>query len=95
MELFEQQQNSLFKPLADQLRPQTLEDFVGQKHILGDGKMLLQLIESENIPSMIFWGPPGSGKTTLAKIIANRTKHKFITLSAVTSGIKEVKAKQK
>jgi len=59
MELFEQQQSSLFKPLADQLRPQTLEDFVGQRHILGKGKMLLQLIETENIPSMIFWGATG------------------------------------
>lgn len=90
MDLFEQN-TAKFKPLADQLRPQTLDDFVGQKHILGKGKMLLQLIEQENIPSMIFWGPPGSGKTTLAKIIAHRTKHHFITLSAVSSGIKEVK----
>jgi len=90
MELF-QQNTSHLKPLADQLRPQSLEEFVGQKHLLGDGKMLVELIKNGNIPSMIFWGPPGSGKTTLARIIANRTKHNFITLSAVSSGIKEVK----
>ena len=90
MDLFKQN-TSLLSPLADQLRPQCLEDFVGQKHILGPGKMLTQFIEAGNIPSMIFWGPPGVGKTTLAKIIANKTKNHFITLSAVTSGIKEVK----
>ncbi len=90
MSLFEQNISHL-RPLADQLRPQTLDEFVGQKHILGPGKLLTRLIESENIPSMVFWGPPGVGKTTLAKIIANRTKHHFITLSAVASGIKEVK----
>lgn len=78
-------------PLADKLRPNALEDFVGQEHLLGQGKMLRQLIERDQISSMIFWGPPGVGKTTLASIIANRTKANFINFSAVTSGIKEIK----
>lgn len=78
-------------PLADKLRPNTLDDFVGQEHLLGKGKMLRQLIERDQISSMIFWGPPGVGKTTLASIIANRTKSNFINFSAVTSGIKEIK----
>ncbi|MCM1146027.1 MAG: replication-associated recombination protein A, partial [Lachnoclostridium sp.] len=78
-------------PLASRLRPQTLEEFIGQKHLLGQGKMLRQLIEKDQISSMIFWGPPGVGKTTLAGIIAKRTKADFINFSAVTSGIKEIK----
>lgn len=78
-------------PLANRLRPDSLEDFVGQEHLLGKGKMLRQLIERDQISSMIFWGPPGVGKTTLASIIANRTKSNFINFSAVTSGIKEIK----
>lgn len=90
MDLFAHNTNTL-KPLAEQLRPQTLAEFVGQKHLLAPGKMLTRLIEQEKIPSLIFWGPPGVGKTTLAKIIAGKTKHHFITLSAVASGIKEVK----
>lgn len=64
---------------------------MGQKHLLGEGKVLRRLIESDNISSMIFWGPPGVGKTTLARIIASRTKAAFIDFSAVTSGIKEIK----
>lgn len=79
------------QPLAARLRPQTLEEYCGQKHLLGEGKVLRRLIESDNIGSMIFWGPPGVGKTTLARIIANRTKANFIDFSAVTSGIKEIK----
>ena len=79
------------QPLAARLRPQTLEDFCGQKHLLGEGKVLRRLIESDQIGSMIFWGPPGVGKTTLARIIANRTRANFIDFSAVTSGIKEIK----
>ena len=79
------------QPLAARLRPQTLEEYCGQKHLLGEGKVLRRLIESDNIGSMIFWGPPGVGKTTLARIIARRTKAKFIDFSAVTSGIKEIK----
>lgn len=78
-------------PLASRLRPDNLEDFAGQEHLLGKGKMLRQLIERDQISSMIFWGPPGVGKTTLASIIANRTKADFINFSAVTSGIKEIK----
>lgn len=78
-------------PLADRLRPATLEEYVGQQHLLGPGKILRQLLERDQIPSMIFWGPPGVGKTTLASIIANRTRSSFVNFSAVTSGIKEIK----
>ena len=79
------------QPLAARLRPRTLEEFVGQTHLLGQGKVLRRLIESDQISSMIFWGPPGVGKTTLARIIANRTNASFIDFSAVTSGIKEIR----
>lgn len=78
-------------PLASRLRPQTLEDYVGQRHLLAEGKVLWRLIEQDQVPSMIFWGPPGVGKTTLARIIAKRTKAAFIDFSAVTSGIKEIR----
>ena len=78
-------------PLANRLRPEKLDEFVGQEHLLGNGKMLRQLIERDQVSSMIFWGPPGVGKTTLASIIAGRTKANFINFSAVTSGIKEIK----
>ncbi|MCI8581520.1 MAG: replication-associated recombination protein A [Dorea sp.] len=78
-------------PLANRLRPAALEEFAGQEHLLGEGKMLRLLIERDQITSMIFWGPPGVGKTTLASIIASRTKAEFINFSAVTSGIKEIK----
>ena len=79
------------QPLAARLRPQTLEEFVGQEHLLGEGKVLRKLIASDQVASMIFWGPPGVGKTTLARIIAHRTKSAFIDFSAVTSGIKEIR----
>ena len=79
------------KPLADRMRPKTLDEFVGQEHLLGKGKLLRVLIEKDNITSMILWGPPGVGKTTLAMIIANMTNSKFVTFSAVLSGIKEIK----
>lgn len=79
------------QPLAARLRPQSLEEFAGQDHLLGKGKVLRRLIESDTVSSMIFWGPPGVGKTTLARIIANRTKASFIDFSAVTSGIKEIR----
>ena len=78
-------------PLAARLRPRDLSEFVGQSHLLGEGKVLRRLIESDRVSSMIFWGPPGVGKTTLARIIANRTKATFIDFSAVTSGIKEIR----
>lgn len=79
------------RPLAARLRPRDLSEFVGQTHLLGKGKVLRRLIESDRISSMIFWGPPGVGKTTLARIIAGKTKATFIDFSAVTSGIKEIK----
>lgn len=79
------------QPLAAKLRPQSLDDYVGQTHLLGKGKVLRRLIEGDQISSMIFWGPPGVGKTTLARIIANQTKSSFIDFSAVTSGIKEIR----
>ena len=79
------------EPLAARLRPRDLDEFVGQKHLLGEGKILRRLIESDNIGSMIFWGPPGVGKTTLAGIIAHKTKARFVNFSAVTGGIKEIK----
>lgn len=91
------EQESLFynantqEPLANRLRPQDLDDYVGQKHLIGKGKILSQLIENDTVSSMVFWGPPGVGKTTLARIIANKTQSKFINFSAVTSGIKEIK----
>ena len=90
------EQSSLFdlpfnEPLASRMRPRSLEEFVGQEHLLGDNKLLRRMIETDQVSSMIFWGPPGVGKTTLARIIANKTKSEFINFSAVTSGIKEIK----
>lgn len=91
------EQNSLFDdrkengPLADRMRPTTLEEYVGQRHLLADDKILKRMIDNDEVQSMIFWGPPGVGKTTLARIIANTTKSNFIIFSAVTSGIKEIK----
>lgn len=82
-------------PLADRMRPKTLGDFVGQEKLLGDGKILRKAIESDAIPSMIFWGPPGSGKTTIAFVIAKTTKGEFIKLSATTSGVKDIREKIK
>lgn len=89
MSLFDDRESSA--PLASRLRPEKLEDYVGQKHLLKKGMILRQLIERDQISSMIFWGPPGVGKTTLARIIAGRTKADFVDFSAVTSGIKEIK----
>lgn len=95
------EQNSLFQnevqkdPLAARLRPASLQDYVGQKHLLGKGKILYNLIEKDMVSSMIFWGPPGVGKTTLARIIAEQTQAHFINFSAVTSGIREIKAVMK
>ena len=78
-------------PLASRLRPENLDEFVGQKHLVGKGKILRQIIDQDRVCSMIFWGPPGVGKTTLARIIANRTRASFMDFSAVTSGIKEIR----
>ncbi|HBI33814.1 MAG TPA: AAA family ATPase [Candidatus Moranbacteria bacterium] len=78
-------------PLADRMRPQTLEDFFGQQELVGEQSFLKKAIENDQVPSMILWGPPGSGKTTLAAIIANATNAEFIKISAVTSGIKELR----
>ena len=85
-------ENDVPQPLAARLRPQNLEEYVGQTHLLGKGKVLRHLIEQDQISSMIFWGPPGVGKTTLARIIANQTKAAFIDFSAVTSSIKDIRA---
>ena len=92
------QQGSLFdeaageaRPLADQMRPASLDEVVGQSHQIGPGKALRSMIEADRTPSMIFWGPPGVGKTTLARVIARRTCASFIDFSAVTSGIKEIR----
>lgn len=84
-------EHAAYQPLAERVRPRSLEEFVGQEHLLGKGKVLRRLIESDHITSMIFWGPPGVGKTTLAQIIATRTQAKFINFSAVTSGVKDIR----
>ncbi|MBQ7068656.1 MAG: replication-associated recombination protein A [Synergistaceae bacterium] len=83
--------NPTDEPLAARMRPDSLEDFAGQEHLIAPGKILRRIIDSDKIPSMIFWGPPGVGKTTLARIIATKTKAEFINFSAVTSGIKEIR----
>lgn len=83
--------NQISQPLAARLRPRDLSEYAGQSHLLGEGKVLRRLIEDDRVSSMIFWGPPGVGKTTLARIIANRTKAAFIDFSAVNSGIKEIR----
>jgi len=80
------------RPLAERMRPDRLEDFVGQEHILGPEKPLRRQIERDELSSVILWGPPGVGKTTLAKLIARITRCEFIPFSAVLSGIKEIKA---
>ena len=82
---------ALREPLAARLRPETIDEVVGQTHLLGQGRILRRIIEQDAVSSMIFWGPPGVGKTTLAHVIANHTKAKFINFSAVTSGIKEIR----
>ena len=82
---------SALQPLAERMRPRTLDEFIGQEKLLGPGKPLRVQIESDNLGSMLFWGPPGCGKTTLARLIARLTKSEFISFSAVLSGIKEIK----
>ena len=89
--IFESENRNQSQPLAARMRPRNLDEFVGQKHLVGEGKVLRNLIERDSISSMIFWGPPGVGKTTLAQIVAAKTDAQFITFSAVTSGIKDIK----
>lgn len=91
MDLFDQHQDGMNVPLSDRMRPRTLTEFVGQEHILAPGKPLRTMIESDKLQSAIFWGPPGTGKTTLARIIAEETKARFVPFSAVTAGIKEIR----
>ena len=94
MDLFDSaaaKETSRDAPLAERMRPQTLAEYVGQEHLLGEGKLLRRLVESDQLTSLIFWGPPGSGKTTLARIIANVTRAHFIFFSAILSGIKEIR----
>ena len=79
------------EPLAERMRPRTLDQYVGQKHLVGQGAVLRKMIDAGRISCFILWGPPGVGKTTLARIIAEQTKVPFYTLSAVTSGVKEVR----
>lgn len=90
--LFERKE---MQPLAARMRPQTVDEIVGQQHLLGKGKILRRIIEQDAVSSMIFWGPPGVGKTTLANVIANHTEARFINFSAVTSGIREIRSVMK
>ncbi len=81
-----------YHPLADRMRPESLQDYIGQDHILGKEKPLRKAIESGKLHSMIFWGPPGTGKTTLAKLIANYSDAQFLSISAVLAGVKDIRA---
>jgi len=90
-ELFPEDKGQPYRPLADRMRPQSLDDYIGQEHIIGDGKTLSQAIQNQSLHSMVFWGPPGTGKTTLAKIIANSVQAHFLSLSAVLSGVKDIR----
>ena len=79
------------QPLSARLRPRTLDEFIGQPHILGEGKLLRRAIEADRVTAVIFWGPPGTGKTTLARVIANATRSKFETINAVLAGVKDIR----
>ncbi len=91
-DLFNSREPAPLSPLADRMRPRTLDQFLGQAHIVGEGKPLRMAIESDRLHSLIFWGPPGTGKTTLATLIAHQTGAQFLSLSAVLSGVKDIRA---
>jgi putative ATPase len=93
MELFEKEfvKKEFRKPLADRMRPKTLDEFVGQEHLLGEGKLLKTLLDRKDVPSLIFWGPSGTGKTSLGFLIGKTLHLPFVPLSAVSIGIKEVR----
>jgi putative ATPase len=94
MDLFEQRKNQILQrnaPLADRMRPRTLDEYIGQEHIIGEGRLLRRAIQIDQLSSLIFYGPPGTGKTTLARIIANTTKAQFISINAVLAGVKDIR----
>jgi len=92
-ELFDQatRQSEAEQPLAARMRPRTLDEFVGQEHILGHGRLLRRAIQADQLSSLIFYGPPGTGKTTLARVIANSTRSQFFSINAVLAGVKEIR----
>jgi len=91
MNLFSEAQQPHTQPLAYRMRPRTLDEYIGQDHIIGKGRLLRRAIQADQLSSVIFYGPPGTGKTTLARVIANTTLSRFITLNAVLSGVKELR----
>jgi len=91
-DLFEDERSSAWQPLAERMRPQTVEEYVGQRHLLAEGKPLRKAIEADRLHSMIFWGPPGTGKTTLARLIAKHAEAQFVSISAVLGSVKDIRA---
>ena len=94
MDLFDANREDVLSkraPLADRMRPRTLDEFIGQEHIIGEGRLLRRAIQIDQLSSVIFYGPPGTGKTTLARIIANTTKANFISINAVLAGVKVIR----